>query len=207
MLQRVAAEEKVARALTGSQAHAVAGEVQRRLHRQVQKLCLSRGGLAETVAALGNPRLVSHGSPQQRAAAIADALFHSPGQIDAMVAAAAARARAARADVAAVVPEMLAAQFARLSQRAQVRLEEMYCRMPSLSHLSQGSLHADIADIVRRRCGAGPYGRVVLRRRLRQVLGEASGFRARGLTAWYVGQVLHPAQAVARGLQRMMLRK
>lgn len=204
MLQRVGAEEAAGQSLTASQAREVAAEVQRRLRLRVQKLSLSRGGLARAVGALGDPRLLSEGTPKQRAAAIADVLFHHRTEFEALVAAAASRARASHDAVAAAVPEIFVAQFVRLSERAQAGLDELYCRMPSLLHLEQGSPHADIADIVQRRCGAGPYGRVVLRRRLRQVLAEASGYQWRGVTAWYIGRMLRPAQVAARHVQKAM---
>jgi hypothetical protein len=64
-------------------------------------------------------------------------------------------------------------------------LDDVLNVLPALGRRSRGSPHADLADIVRRGCGAGPYAPNKLRRAVRRRIAQAADFPARGLLSWY----------------------
>jgi hypothetical protein len=102
------------------------------------------------------------------------------------VARAARQCRLAPARVRAMLPGLAAVAMAALAVRARSGLGEILAKVPPLGRLSRGNAHADLAGILRRRCGAGPYSPRALPRAVRRVLARAAGFPARGPIAWYL---------------------
>jgi hypothetical protein len=86
-----------------------------------------------------------------------------------------------------MLPGLAAVAMATLAVRAKSGLGEILARTPPLGRLSRGSPHADLADILRRRCGAGPYSPRALPRIVRRTVARAGGFASRGGVAWYLG--------------------
>src|SRR5206468_688923 len=102
---------------------------------------------------------------------------------------AARAARQCRLDprlVRAMLPGLGAVAMATLAVRAKSPLGEILERTPPLGRLSRGSPHADLADILRRRCGAGPYSPRALPRTVRRTIARAAGFSPRGAVSWYL---------------------
>jgi hypothetical protein len=101
--------------------------------------------------------------------------------------------------VASMLPGLAVLTVAALAGRARSTLGALLLRMPPLGHWSKGSPHADLADILRRGCGGGPYASGQLRRVVRARLGRAGGFGGLGLIGWYLRfTLLRPLQTVTR---------
>ena len=90
---------------------------------------------------------------------------------------------------------------------AKSTLGALLARMPSLGRWSKGSPHADLADILRRRCGAGPIASRTLPRAVRRRLARAGGFGGLGAIGWYVRfMLLRPASSGSAPAARPRLR-
>lgn len=85
-----------------------------------------------------------------------------------------------------VLPALAAVTMSRWAARARDSLAEVVWAMPPLGRWSQGEPHLDLADILRRRCGAGPHGPVELRRVVRRAVAHAAGFEPTGPLRWYL---------------------
>ena len=103
-----------------------------------------------------------------------------------------------------MLPALAAVTMGGLAARASGSLGEVLRVMPSLGRWSRGEPHADLADILRRGCGAGPYGPVKLRRVVRRALARAGGFRPRGPLRWYLHFML--AKSVLQPMRWVMER-
>ena len=129
-------------------------------------------------------------------------LGHILGSKDRSRAVAARAARQARLGdevVRSMLPGLAAVTMGGLAVRANGGLGEVLGAMPSLGRWSRGNPHADLADILRRGCGAGPYARGKLRRVVRRALARAGGFKPRGALRWYLHFMLvRPAMAPVR---------
>ena len=176
---------------------------------------LSRGGLADLVEALGSGHHAGHLDKAEifRDDAVrADGnaiLRHVLGSKDRSRTLAARAARQCGLDarlVRAMLPGLAAVTMAGLAVRAKSSLGEILQRTPPLGRFSRGSPHTDLADILRRRCGAGPYSPRALPRVVRRAVARAAGFQPRGLLRWYVQFLARPALAPVRSLaQRMFM--
>lgn len=167
-----------------------------RMGGELRRMALSRGGLADIVAALGDARFVGRDNAIERGSALLHVLFGAEHRVRALGAALAHHARIPDEQALRVLPVLVHAQFQALVETSRPALTELFARMPSLFQWSLGSMHADIADIIRRGCGAGPYGRVVLRRRVRAILAASAGYEGRSAVSWYVRAGLAPARVL-----------
>ena len=171
---------------------------------QLEKITLSRTGLADVVDLIGrSDRTMSAGdvaalcgeAPKANGHAthghaivglLLDGTDHSGA-----LAARACRAAGWRAEIAmAVLPNLAVAIMAELASRSHKCLGDVLNVLPPLGRRSRGSPYADLADIVRRGCGAGPYAPAKLRRAVRRCIAQAAGFPARGPLSWYVQFIL-----------------
>jgi hypothetical protein len=206
-----AADLAAAFAITPGQAEAAMRAVASELGWHLEQNTLSRCGLAGLVDALGSghhARYLSGGNVFRDEAARADGeaiLGHILGSQDRSRALAARAARATglgAATIGSMLPGLAAITMGGLAMRAKSTLAEVLGGLPPQGRWSCGSPHADLADILRRGCGAGPHGKAKLRRVVRRELARAGGFEPRGPVRWYVRFMLvRPALAPAR---RMM---
>jgi len=100
--------------------------------------------------------------------------------------------------VRSMLPGLAAVAMGALAGRANGDLGKVLGVMPSLGRWSRGDPHADLADILRRGCGAGPYAKRKLRRVVRRALARAGGFKPRGVLRWYLHFMLRPAISPGR---------
>jgi hypothetical protein len=91
-----------------------------------------------------------------------------------------------------VLPALAAVAMSRLASRARDSLAEVVWVMPSLGRWSLGEPHLDLADILRRKCGAGPYGPAKLRRVVRHAVARTAGFEPHGPLRWYLRFMTKP---------------
>ena len=175
---------------------------------------LNRGGLADLVEAVGQIDKLKFGSNLFHDDA---ALAHGDRILDRLIGPADARATlaakiAGRAGVnedtvAAMLPGLAVLTLATLASRARSTLGALLAVMPSLGRWSKGSPHADLADILRRRCGGGPYASRQLFRVVRRRLARAGGFGSFGAIGWYARyMLLRPASMAMRPLVDRALR-
>jgi len=181
--------------IASAQADAVLRVVGPELAWALESNTLSRAGLAALVEAIGSGNHARHldgGNVFRNAAAMADGqaiLGHLLGSRDASRTLAARAAWQSGVDedrIRAMLPGLAAVTMAALDARARVSLGPILDRMPSLGRFSRGSAHADLADILRRRCGGRPYGPAKLRRVVRRAIAQATGFAPRGALRWYL---------------------
>jgi hypothetical protein len=200
-------------AVAPGQADAVMRAVMLELTWHLQKNTLSRGGLADLVEALGSGHHVAYlsaGNVFRDEAARADGnaiLGHLLGSKDASRALAARAARQSGLvafQVQAMLPHLAAVAMGGLALRAQTGLGEIVAQVPPLGRLSQGNAHSDLAGILRRRCGAGPYSPRALPRAVHQAIARAAGFRSRSVVAWYVRFMI--GRTATRLLRTVVLR-
>jgi Bacterial protein of unknown function (DUF937) len=201
---------------TPAQAEAVMRAVMPELAWHLERNTLSRGGLADLVAALGqghHARYLDGGNIFRDAAAVEDGkaiLGHILGSKEgsrALAAEAAARAGLPQGTVRAMLPGLAALTMAGLAARSRTALAQILAVIPPLGHWSEGSPHADLAAILRRRCGVGPYASGVLRHTVRRVVARAAGFPPRGPIRWYVDFMLaRPALKPVRRLAAQLTR-
>lgn len=180
--------------VTAAQAAAVMRAVNTELTRNLTRLALSRGGLADLVDLLGRRDWEKHlGSENifknDRIREDGNIVLQSildGGDRAGMLAARAARASGLESDVVeAMLPGLAVAVMGTLAVRAKSNLGEILSRMPSLGRWSKGSPHADLAEILRRRCGSGPYARRKLRKVVHRAMAHAGSFESRSALGWY----------------------
>jgi hypothetical protein len=200
--------------VTPAAAEAVMQAVARELAWHLEKNTISRAGLADLVEALGrgqHAKYLDGGDVFRDQAACADGnaiLGHILGSKErsrAVAARAARQARLGQEVVRSMLPGLAAVTMGRLAGRANGSLGEVLGVLPSLGRLSRGDPHADLADILRRGCGAGPFARGKLRRVVRRALARAGGFTPRGVVRWYLHFMLRPAMAPARRIAARLL--
>lgn len=85
-----------------------------------------------------------------------------------------------------MLPGLAVTAMVGLAARARHGLGEVLSILPPLGRRSRGSPPADLADILRRGCGAGPYAPAKLRRVVRQSIARAAHFPARSALGWYL---------------------
>ena len=174
----------------------------------IETHCLNRGGLADLVEAIGHIDKASYlasGNFIDDEAARTDGdrvLGLLLGLADAramLTADVARRTGVSEAAVAAMLPGLAVLTLAALAGRVRNSVGALLSRMPALGRWSKGSPHADLADILRRRCGGGPYASGKLRRVVRQRISRAGGFGSLGVIGWYLRfMVLRPAGRMVR---------
>jgi hypothetical protein len=161
----------------------------------LQKNTLSRGGLADLVEALGSGHhagYVSGGSGVFTDAAVradGDAilghLLRSKHASRALAARVARRSGVDAATVVRMLPCLAAVTMGTLALRALPGLDAIVANVPPLGRLSRGNAHADLAGILRRRCGAGHYSPRALPRAVRRAIAGPAGFSSGSIFAWY----------------------
>jgi hypothetical protein len=176
----------------------------------LERNTLSRGGLADLVEALGEghpARCLDDANAVRGEAVRADGnaiLGHILGSKDRSRTLAVRLAREAglsQRTVASMLPVLAVVALARFAAGAEKALGEVLAVMPSLGRWSRGSPHADLADILRRGCGAGPYAPAKLRRVVRRTIARAAGFPPRGAARWYLQFMLvRPASRQVRAI-------
>lgn len=181
-------------AITPAQAGAMMRVVAPELTWHLQKNTLSRGGLADVVEALGSTRdetYFSAGDAFHSEAVRADGnavlgrLLGSKDASRTLAARAARRTGLEAAQIAAMLPFLAGTVMSELARRTEISLKHVLAELPPLGRLSRDEPYADLADILRRRCGAGAYSPRALPRVTRQGLAEAAGFANHGVLIWY----------------------
>jgi hypothetical protein len=165
----------------------------------LERNTLSREGLADVVESLGSDDHAKHldkpgafRDPAARAGGEA-VLGHilGPRRRGLVLAARVARRSEVSEDtIRSMLPVLAVVAMVKMESRGRGPLGEILAVMPPLGRWSRGSPHADLADILRRRCGGGPYAPVKLRRVVRRAVAQAAGFPARGAMRWYVHFIL-----------------
>jgi hypothetical protein len=195
--------------ISPERARAVVREVEPTFAWGLERCSLNRGGLADLVEAVGRADRAGYvASPNlfHDEAARGDgehmlALLLGLGDARAMLTARIARhTGVSEAAVAAMLPGLAAWFLANLASRARSTLGALLAGMPSLGPWSKGSPHADLADILRRRCGGGRYASRQLYRAVRQRLARAGRFGGFGVLGWYARCTLRPAHLAVRRL-------
>ena len=191
--------------VTTAQWQAAFRAVQSEFAWRLGQITLSRTGLAEVVELIGRSKHamdVGDAAPLGERAPKGDGLTilgHVLGSKDRGrdLAARASRAAGWSGEIGmAMLPNLAVAALRQVA--AHEGLDDILNVLPALGRRSRGSPHADLADIVRRGCGAGPYAPAKLRRAVRGRIAQAANFPARGLLSWY-GQFV-----VVRPLARLM---
>jgi len=203
--------------VTTAQWQAALRAVQAEFAWQFEQITLSRTGLADVVELIGRSiHTLSAGDASAGDASAGDAVplcgraptVDGPtilGQVlsgtdrDQALAARASRAAGWQGEIAmALLPDLAVAAMSAVAGRAHKGLGDVLNVLPALGRRSRGSPHADLADIIRRGCGAGPYAPGKLRRTVRRRIAQAADFPARGPLSWY-GRFM-----VVRPLSRLM---
>jgi hypothetical protein len=204
-------------AITPEQARTISAVVGAEFARRLEQHTLSRGGLADLTQVVGRSapaEQVATGSALLRSPAalaegkaiLGDLLLGSKEQSRAVAARAARRAGVGAKQVEDMLPALALLTMASLAARSSDSIKDLYARMPPLGRLSAGSAHADIAGVIRRGCGSGPYGPMALRHLVRNVLARAGDFRPRGALFWYVTFLLRPLRIGADRLGALFRR-
>src|SRR5262249_58798355 len=81
--------------------------------------------------------------------------------------------------IAAMLPSLAAITMARLAVRSRRGLADILDRIPPLRGGAASNPHADLALILRTRCGIGPYASGRLRHLVRRAPARAAGFAPR----------------------------
>ena len=182
----------------------------------MERNTLSRGGLADLVEALGSGHCAGY---LDDANAVRGEMVRTDGNAilrhvlgtkdrsRALAARAAREAGLSGRAVASMLPALAVIAMARVAAGAKNGLGEVLAVMPSLGRWSRGSPLADLADILRRGCGAGPYAPAKLRRVVRRAIARAAGFPPRGALRWYVQFMLvRPASRPVRAIAARAIR-
>jgi Bacterial protein of unknown function (DUF937) len=176
----------------------------------LETVSLNRGGLADLVEAVGRidqaeyldqANIFHDEGARAQGGRVLDLLV-GPAEARAMLVAQVARRAGVSEDtVAAMLPGLAVLTLAALASRARSTLGAVLAVMPSLGRWSKGSPHVDLADMLRRRCGGGPYASRQLFRVVRRRLARAGGFGSFGAVGWYVRyMLLRPASVALRPL-------
>ncbi len=195
-------------AITPGQAEAVVRTVMPEFAWYLQRNTLSRGGLADLVEALGSghhARYLDGINVFSDAAAVVEGnaiLGHLLGSEEAcrsLARRAGRRAAISEDRVRSMLPGLAAAAMAGLAARAQRGLGEIVSVIPPLGRRGAGHAYAELAAILRRGCGVGPYDSGRLRHMVRWVVARAGGFEPIGPVRWYLDfMVMRLGQTTAR---------
>jgi hypothetical protein len=204
----VVADLAVAFGITPAAAEATLRAAMAELAWHLESRTLSRAGLADVVEALGSGGHTKHldkpgtlGTATVRAAGVVllEEILVWRGRELTLAACVARRSGVSERAVQPMLPALAVIGMAAVESRSRSALGEILAVMPSLGRWSRGSPHADLADILRRRCGGGPYAPARLRRVVRRAVAHAAGFPARGALRWYLQfMAVRPAALLAR---------
>ena len=209
-----ASDLAVAFDVTPAAAEVVMRVVGRELTWHLEKNTISCAGLADLVEALGSGHHVKYLDGRdvfrdQAACADGNAILgHILGSKERSRAVAARAARQAGLEqevVRSMLPGLAAVIMGRLAGRANGSLGEVLGVVPPLGRWSRGDPHADLADILRRGCGAGPYARGKLRRVVRGVNPPARASTPRGAVRWYMHFMLRPVMTRGQSIASRLL--
>ena len=199
-------------ALAPAKAEAVLRAALPELAWHLHKNMLSRGGLADLVEALARGHHIAYLSldnvfrdeaARKDGEAILGHILGSKDRSRTVAVRVARQTGVSDRMVRDMLPGLAAVSMGSLALRAKTMLADIVAQVPPLGRLSRGSPHADLADILRRSCGAGRYGPTELRRRVRRALSRAAGSTG-GVASWYAGFTF--AQTGARLLRALSLR-
>jgi len=204
----VAADLALAFDITPAAAEAALRATMAELAWHLESSTLARGGLADVVEAVGSSGRTKHletpgtlGTAAMRAAGevLLEQILVWRGRGPTLTARVARRSGVSERAVRAMLPALAVIGMAAVESRSRSGLGEILGVMPPLGRWSRGSPHADLADILRRRCGGGPYAPAGLRRAVRGAVAQAAGFPARGALRWYLQfMAVRPAALLAR---------
>lgn len=189
------AEEMAARCrIASAQADAVLRTVMGEFAWRIEQAALSRGGLADVVEMLGSVQRAAYpagGLLRDEAAsrdgeAILAWLLGTRHGSRTLAARAARQGGIAADQVAAMLPHLAVAAIGGLAVRCNAGLAEVLAQIPPLGRLSRGNPHADLAGILRRRCGAGSFSPRALTRAVRRATVPAAAPASRAVLVWYV---------------------
>src|SRR5262245_61851003 len=196
--------------ITPEQARAVVGATGSAFAWGLETLSLNRSGLADLVEAVGRidkakyltqANVFHDDEARAHGERVLELLVGSPDAHASLAAQIARRTGVSEGTVAAMLPGLAVLTLATLAGRARSTLGALLSHMPPLGRWSKGSPHADLADILRRRCGGGPYASRRLFRVVRRRLGRAGGFGGFGALGWYARyMLLRPADVALRPL-------
>jgi hypothetical protein len=191
------------------QARMVVREVEPALAWGLETCSLNRGGLADLVEAVGRaekaryavtPNLFHDEAARADGERLLELLLGTGDERTMLATRIARRTGVSETTVAAMLPGLATLSLASLAGRARSTLGALLTGMPPLGPWSKGSPHADLADILRRRCGGGRYGSRQLYRAVRQRLAHAGGFGSLGVLGWYARCAIRPAHMAMRRL-------
>ena len=205
----VAAKLATAFDITPSAAEAVLRAAMPELNWRLETNTLSRQGLADVVELFGSG---NHAKQLDSAAqalrdpavrtdgeAILGHLLGSKDRSRTVAGRVARQSGLSAATVREMLPALAVVAMATTEIRGQASFRQLLAAVPSLGRWSKGSRHADLADILRRRCGAGPFGPLTLRKEVRRAIARAAGFPLRGPLRWYFHYLLiRPVALAAR---------
>jgi hypothetical protein len=166
---------------------------------KLETLSLNRGGLADLVEAVGEidkarylnqANLFHDDAARAHGDRILGLLIGASDARTALAAQIARRSGVSETTVAVMLTGLAVLALATLAARARSRLGALLAVMPPLGPWSKGNPHADLADILRRRCGGGPYASRQLVRAVRRRLARAGGFGSFGAVGWYARYML-----------------
>jgi len=162
---------------------------------RVETAVLSRGGLADLVEALGSVDraaylkaggLFGDEAARRDGEEILARLLATKDASRALAARVARRSGVDAAQIVGILPHLAVAALAGLALSSNARLSGVLAQVPPLGRLSRGSPHADLAGILRRRCGAGVYSPRALPRAVRGAIAGGAASRGRSTAVWYV---------------------
>jgi hypothetical protein len=180
---------------------------------RVETAVLSRGGLADIVDALGCAEqsacpkaggLFCDEGARRDGEEILALLLGSEDARGALVARVVWQSGVDAARIVGILPHLAVAAMGGLALRCNAGLGEVLAQVPALGRLSHGSPHADLAAILRRRCGAGAYSPRALPRAVRRAIGGGAGSRGRSTAVWYVRFMI--GRTAARLLRNLLRR-
>jgi len=186
-------------AVAPEKADAALSVVVREMAWHLERNTLSRGGLADLVEALGSGHLAKYLSDADALRgemvradgnAVLEHVLGTKDRSQTLTRRTAREAGLGEGAAASMLPALATLAMARVDAGARKDLGEVLAVMPSLGRWSRGSPHADLADILRRGCGGGPYAPAKLRRMVRRVIARAAGFPQRGALRWYLQFIL-----------------
>jgi len=199
--------------ITPAQADAVMRAVMPEFDWHMHTAALSRGGIADLVEAAGSVHRADHLTSdrlfvdepaRKEGKAILARLLGTKSASRTLAARAARQCGVDAGQIASILPHLAVVAIAGLALRSNAGLAEILAQVPPLGRLSRGSAHADLAGILRRRCGAGAYSPRALPPAVRRAIAPAAARPSRSILVWYVRFIV--GRGAARLLRSMVLR-
>jgi len=202
----------IAHGIAPAQADAMMRAVMPEFAWHMQTAALSRGGLADLVEALGHAhragyltgaRVSLDEAARGDGEAILARLLGTKDASRTLAARAAGQCGVDAAQITSMLPHLAVIAVGGLALRSNADFGAVLAQVPPLGRLSRGSSHADLADILRRRCGAGAYSPRALPRAIRRAIAPAAAVASRSILVWYVRFMV--GRPTARLLRSMVL--